>query len=159
MCGGLARWLRVLGVDASYTPGIADAALVEHALAERRIVLSSDAKLFERRPLAHGDLRGVQLPVGLRLMEQVEFVVAALGVAVGFPRCTVCNGELEVVGRADVADVVPARSLIWAREFYRCRACRQVFWEGTHWRRIRAVRERFTATQPPIGSDSKPPPA
>lgn len=143
MCGGLARWLRVLGVDASYTPGIDDGVLVRHARAERRIVLSSDGKLFERRAFTTGELRGVRLPVGLKLLDQLEFVAAALHIEPGFPRCSACNGELETVSRAAVADVVPARSLVWATEFFRCRACGQVFWEGTHWRRIGRVRERL----------------
>jgi uncharacterized protein with PIN domain len=150
MCGGLARWLRLLGVDTSYTPGIEDGALIKHALAEGRIVLSSDAKLFERRVFATGELRGVRLRVGLKLLDQVRFVVNALGLSAGFPRCTLCNGKLESVSRGEVADVVPARSLVWATEFYRCCACKHVFWEGTHWRRIGAVRARIVAGDRPI---------
>lgn len=141
MCGGLARWLRVLGIDASYTADIEDGVLVEQALAESRVVVSSDGKLFERRVFTAGELRGLHLPVGLRLREQVRFVVLHLHLPVGFPRCTLCNGELRFAERAEVGDEVPARSLVWAQEFYRCRECGHVYWEGTHWRRIRAVRE------------------
>lgn len=143
MCGGLARWLRVLGVDASYTSGIEDGELVSHALSERRLVVSSDGRLFERRPIASGELRSLRLPVGLKLLDQVRIVVSALQIQPGFPRCTLCNGVLEAVARADVSDLVPARSLIWARDFYRCNACQHVFWEGTHWRRIRSVRAKL----------------
>ncbi len=145
MCGGVARWLRVLGVDASYTPGIDDGDLVAHALDESRVVISSDGKLFERKLFTCGDLRGLFVPVGLKLYDQVRFVVRALQIEPGFPRCTLCNGELETVGRADVADVVPARSLVWAQEFYRCRSCGHVFWQGTHWQRITAMRARLLA--------------
>jgi uncharacterized protein with PIN domain len=149
MCGGVARWLRLLGVDTSYTPGIEDGELVRQALAEKRVVLSSDGKLFERRLFTSGELQGLRLPVGLKLLDQLRFVVRALGLCAGFPRCTLCNGELEVVGRAEVADVVPARSLVWATEFYRCGTCGHVFWQGTHWRRIRVVREKIGLTVPP----------
>jgi uncharacterized protein len=145
MCGGLARWLRVLGVDTSYTPGIDDGDLVVHALAEGRIVLSSDRRLFERKFFTNGQLRGLQLPVGLKLYDQVRFVARELRLTPAFPRCTLCNGELETVSRADVADVVPARSLIWATEFNRCRACGHVYWQGTHWQRITAVRTGLIA--------------
>jgi uncharacterized protein with PIN domain len=140
MCGGLARWLRIFGVDATYTPDIDDGELVEHALAEARVVISSDHKLFERRLFATGELNGLLLPVGLKLREQVRFVSDRLALEPGFPRCAACNGELCPVTRAEVGDVVPARSLIWVREFYRCQSCGQVFWEGSHWRRIRPVR-------------------
>jgi uncharacterized protein len=151
MCGGVARWLRVLGIDASYTPGIDDGDLVQHALAERRVVLSSDGKLFERRPFTTGDLRGLRLPVGLKLQDQLRFVVQKLSIVPGFPRCTLYNGTLEAVSRAEISDSVPARSLIWATEFYRCLACQHIFWEGTHWQRIRAVRDRVIAGQAPNG--------
>jgi len=145
MCGGLARWLRIFGVDTTYTPGIADAELIKQALAEARTVVSSDHKLFERRLFTTGELKGLLLPVGLKLREQVRFVSDRLVLKPGFPRCAACNGELNSVARAEVADVVPARSLIWVREFYRCRRCDHVFWEGSHWRRIgpeRAALER-----------------
>jgi uncharacterized protein with PIN domain len=145
MCGGLARWLRVLGVDTSYTPGIEDRALVEHALAECRAVISADGKLFERRVFVSGQLEGFRLPVGLALTEQVRCVVRGMRLTPGPPRCTLCNGELEAVSRADVADVVPARSLIWVREFFHCTVCAHVFWEGTHWRRIHTLRDRLLA--------------
>jgi uncharacterized protein len=145
MCGGLARWLRVLGVDTSYTPGIEDGTLVQHALAEGRIVISGDGKLFERRLFTTGRVRGLRLPVGLKLLDQLRFTVRALTLSPAFPRCTLCNGELDVVGRAEVGDIVPARSLIWATEYYRCRDCRHVFWEGTHWRRIKSVRDKIAA--------------
>lgn len=143
MCGGLARWLRVLGVDTSYTPNIEDGILVQEALAEERVVISSDHKLFERRVFVTGELPGVMLPVGLMLHDQVRFAAERLELLVGYPRCTLCNGELQPVRRAEVGDVVPARSLVWARKFYRCESCEHVFWEGTHWRKIRAVREEL----------------
>lgn len=151
MCGGLARWLRLLGVDTSYTAGIDDAELVRQALRERRIVLSSDGRLFERRVFTSGELRGIRLPVGLRLLEQVRFVRARLHISARFPRCVACNGELQTVSRRDIADRVPARSLVWAETFYRCDACGKVYWEGTHWERIRAAVAR---TQP--GRDDAP---
>lgn len=145
MCGGLARWLRVMGMDTSYTPGIEDGALVKHALEEGRVVISGDGKLFERRLFTTGRVIGLRLPVGLKLLDQLRFAVRELNLSPAFPRCTLCNGELDAVGRADVGDIVPARSLIWATEYYRCRQCQHVFWEGTHWRRIKSVRDRIAA--------------
>jgi len=143
MCGGVARWLRILGVDTTFTPGIDDGDLVCHALAEGRVVVSSDRKLFERRVFATGQLRGLRMPAGLRLREQVRFVTQHLDLRRGFPRCPACNGTLRAVRRAEVADVVPARSLIWVREFFRCPGCGHVYWEGTHWRRIGPERARL----------------
>lgn len=143
MAGGLARWLRLLGIDASYSPAIADQELVDHALAEKRVVVSSDHKLFERRVFTSGELAGLLLPVGLKLPDQVRFVARHFKLEPGFPRCALCNGKLQPVSRAEVADVVPARSLIWVKEFYRCQDCAHVYWEGTHWRRIGSLRQEL----------------
>lgn len=154
MCGGLARWLRVLGVDASYTPDIEDGELVRQALAERRLVISSDSRLFERRVFASGALRGFFLPRGLRLRAQVRHVIDQLALRAGFPRCTLCNGELVPVRREEVAGEVPARSLIWTRAFYRCQACGHVFWQGTHWERIQSVLQAAPASETGHGPDS-----
>ncbi len=143
MCGGLARWLRACGVDASFQHGIDDDELLRHALAESRVVVSSDGSLFDRKLFRTGEVKGLRLPVGLLLQVQVELVFREFRLRVGFPRCTRCNGELHPVGRDEVCDVVPARSLVWAKEFFRCDECGHVFWEGTHWRRIGAVRRRL----------------
>jgi len=155
MCGGLARWLRMFGVDATYTPGISDSELIRQALAEARMVISSDHKLFERRRFTTGELNGLLLPVGLKLREQVRFVSDRLALKPGFPRCAACNGELYPVTRAEVGDIVPARSLIWVRKFYRCERCEHVFWEGSHWRRIgpeRAALKRQTIDRKQISA-------
>ncbi len=156
MCGGLARWLRMLGVDASYRAGITDAELVQHALCEARLVISGDRRLFERRVFRDGSLRGLLIPVGLRLDEQVRFVAQSIPISVAPPRCTRCNGRLERVSRAEVADVVPARSLVWAESFDRCSACGQVYWQGTHWQRIRRRLASFTVDRSENPSDTGP---
>ena len=59
MCGGVARWLRVLGIDATYAPGIEDQELVRQALDEQRVVVTSDHKILERRLFTTGRLKGL----------------------------------------------------------------------------------------------------
>ncbi len=148
MCGGLARWLRAIGYDATWSADIDDGDLVEHASQEGRILLSSDTGVFERRPITHGQVRALLMPRGLRRMEQLEYVVQQLNLSVRPPRCMTCGGRLIPYARQDVAAEVPARSLIWATRFYRCEQCAKVFWEGSHWRRISKVRERLDDRQP-----------
>jgi hypothetical protein len=141
MCGGLARWLRALGHDTFYREGIDDAELVKIARREGRVLISSDGKMFERRAIAGGEVRALLLPHGLKLLDQVAFAVRELKLGVLDARCTRCNGPLVRASREEVSGEVPARSLVWAREFYRCAGCGKVFWDGTHWQRIEKVRE------------------
>ncbi len=143
MCGGLARWLRTIGYDATYLADIDDAELVEHARREGRVLISADGRLFERRVITSGEVRALRLPRGLKLRRQLEWVVLAMGLEVGPPRCTACNGTLSPVRRDEVQHVVPARSLVWADEFYRCQSCGKTFWNGTHWMRMQQERERL----------------
>ena len=145
MCGGLARWLRAIGVDATYRSDVDDAELVEQAEEEGRILISADGRLFERRKITSGQVRALRLPRGLKLMAQLEWVVQAMRLEIGPPRCTACNGELTPARRDEVQHLVPARSLVWADEFYRCRSCGKAFWNGTHWQRMQRVRERLRA--------------
>jgi uncharacterized protein with PIN domain len=143
MCGGLARWLRAFGYDTFYKEGIEDRELVELALSEDRLLISSDDRLFERRLLTSGQVKSLALPRSLPLMKQVEYVARRLRLTAGETRCARCNGELRRVQREEVGHIVPARSLIWATEFYQCAGCGQAYWDGTHWRKIERWRSRL----------------
>ncbi len=141
MCGGLARWLRAIGYDATFSADIDDADLVEQARQEDRVLVSADGRLFERNAITSGEVRALRLPRGLKRMKQLEWVVRAMRLEVGHPRCTACNGRLVEARRDEVQHIVPARSLVWADRFYRCGSCGKAFWNGTHWQRIRKVRD------------------
>ena len=54
MLGGLARWLRILGLDTYYDPNLDDPEVVERAVTEDRLILTRDAKLVERRDARSG---------------------------------------------------------------------------------------------------------
>jgi uncharacterized protein with PIN domain len=49
MLGSLARWLRILGYDVVYDSRLDDAALVERAVKEKRVILTRDRRLVERK--------------------------------------------------------------------------------------------------------------
>ena len=143
MCAGLTRWLRAYGYDTAYTEGIADDDLVRLAADENRILVSSDGPMFERRAIRNGQIQHYRLERGLKLLDQLRAVVRAFRLRPGEARCTVCNGVLDRVTRARVADRVPAKSLLWATKFFVCVACGKAYWNGSHWRRIEAVRAQM----------------
>lgn len=153
MCGGLARWLRALGYDATFTEGIDDADLVEHARRDARVLITSDGPLMERRVITSGEVRAYFLPRGLNLLDQVRRVATDFGLTPRDARCTRCNGPLEVVSREGAADAVPARSLLWATQFYRCRICGHAYWNGSHWKRVERVREDIARRTAQRGAD------
>ena len=57
MLGGLAKWLRAAGYDTYYAregTDVSDRSLIEKALEEGRVLLTSDGGFMERRPVREG---------------------------------------------------------------------------------------------------------
>ncbi len=142
MLGGLARWLRAAGHAAWFDPYIADAALVARASETGEVVLTSDARLLERRVFKNGTLRSVFVPRHAPVREQLVFVMRALALGVLDPRCMGCGGALAPVDKGAVVDEVPPLALAHHDRFYRCDGCGRLLWYGTHWTRIEEERRR-----------------
>ena len=136
MLGGLARWLRVYGYDATWTYGIDDWDLIRHARAENRFLLSCDTRMFEIGVLRDGELPGLLLPVGLKKLAQFRYVIGALKLPQLPTRCMACGGELHAVAKESVRARIPPRTAVWLDDYFECRRCQKLLWKGTHWRRI-----------------------
>ncbi|MFB6117137.1 Mut7-C RNAse domain-containing protein [Halosegnis sp.] len=134
MCGTLATYLRFCGYDAAYAldRGLeADDALLAAARAEDRRLLTRDADLA-----ADAGDRGFLLTAREPTAQLEELATAGLDLTLADQpsRCGVCNGELvRVPADADVPEYSrdPAETTVW-----RCRACGQHFWKGSHWQRV-----------------------
>ncbi len=139
MLGRLARWLRLLGYDTTYYNTAADTELARRARAEGRVLLTRDHELAARR-----GLRTLLIQSDL-LEEQVREVQDALGPppAPVLTRCSVCNGVLEVVSPAEIADRVPPYVLRTQTRFRRCSGCGRVYWPGTHLVKMHRQMEKF----------------
>lgn len=144
MLGGLARWLRAAGYDAFWQNGIDDHELIRLARETGRVLLSSDARLFEFAVLRDGVQPALYVPLRLTPVEQLGFVLRKLGLTLREPRCMVCGGELVETPKEIVKERVPPRTFAWLEEFWECRRCRRVFWRGTHWQRIASALETAT---------------
>jgi uncharacterized protein with PIN domain len=62
MLGGLARWLRAAGYDASWHDGIDDGELIRLARREGRTVLSSDGDVFAFAVVRDGQVPALFVP-------------------------------------------------------------------------------------------------
>jgi hypothetical protein len=135
--GRLARWLRAAGCAAEWRrlPG---GALVPEALATGAALLTSDARVLERRVVRRGQLAALWVPVQRPAAEQLALAFEELGLRRGEPRCMRCGGALEAVPKAAVAQRIPPRTARWLDAYEVCRGCGGLFWRGTHWPRIAA---------------------
>jgi len=144
--GGLARLLRMAGFDTLYDNHFGDDAVVALAGAEDRIVLTRDRELLKRRELTHGCfVHALKPPVQLReIFDRLDLA----GSAQPFSLCLVCNVPLRTIDAAAVRDRVPPDVARRHRRFSTCDVCGGIFWEGSHWRRMRALLDELL---PPAG--------
>lgn len=138
MLGKLAVFLRMCGYDAAYAGdrGVeSDDRLLEIAATEDRTLLTRDVQLAERA----GD---ALLLTGHAVEDQLSELRGAgtvLELDDGPSRCGRCNGRLEPVENGDATPAYapdPEEINCW-----RCRACGQVFWRGSHHDRVAEILE------------------
>jgi len=156
MLGKLARWLRIIGYDALYSPSLDDASILELAKKENRLIITRDAELYRRA--ARDNMPAVFLRTQL-LQQELRELSTILGIPRGGnaqseaktgageanglrpgSRCPVCNGVLTAVERPDLVanPNIPEKSHVW-----RCTSCGKVYWHGSHWRGINMTLRRL----------------
>ncbi|MCB5911832.1 Mut7-C ubiquitin/RNAse domain-containing protein [Streptomyces pinistramenti] len=136
--GTLARRLRLLGVDAAYTnedPG--DAALAAQSARHRRVLLSRDRGLLQRRELWAG-----AYVYSDRTDDQLRDVLGRFAPALApWTRCTACNGPLADADKDSVAEQLQGGTQRTYDVFARCTACGRIYWRGAHHTRLEAIVE------------------
>jgi uncharacterized protein with PIN domain len=115
---------------------ISDADLVARAEERNAIIITTDSFLLDRRPIAHGHVRAIWVPPTLTIFEQLRLVRAELDLPEADSRCMRCGGELVQVDKESVKDRIPPRTYRWLDKFWTCTRCGQLFWHGTHWKRV-----------------------
>jgi uncharacterized protein len=134
--GGLARWLRASGCDAHWIQDISDADLVAKAETMQAIIITTDSFLLDRRPIAHGRVRAIWVPPTLTKFEQLRLVRAELDLQEADSRCMRCGGELISVDKESMKGRIPPKTFLWVNYYFVCVRCGQLFWHGTHWKRV-----------------------
>jgi uncharacterized protein with PIN domain len=141
--GKLARHLRMAGFDTLWTSHWDDDEIVALAAAEKRAILTRDKGMLRRKDVDRGYF--------VRATEsesQLAEVVRALQLEATlrpFTRCRECNTPLEEVTRESVLDRLPPKVREAHSRFKRCPGCERVYWEGTHYDRMKGVLARLRA--------------
>jgi len=146
--GTLARHLRLAGFDCLYRNDYRDNELITAALAGRRIILTRDKGLLKQRLVTHGYFVRATEPG-----EQLREVVRALQLETGlrpFTRCRECNAELRDAAKSEVLERLPQKVRAAYDRFQLCPGCGRIYWEGTHFARLRQLLE---LTAPLANSD------
>jgi len=139
--GKLARHLRLAGFDCLWQSDWDDEALVATAVAEARVVLTRDKGVLRRRAVTRGRfVRATESEA------QLAEVLRAYGLRTRlqpFSRCRECNVPLEDVAKPEIDAALPDKVRGLYTRFKRCPGCGRVYWQGSHFERLRAVLERM----------------
>jgi uncharacterized protein with PIN domain len=160
--GKLVRNLRLLGFDVAYHPTAQDRELIGLAHPENPSGRSSLAKLRQdlsppepqtsaaySRALLTRDRRllmyaAVNLGYYLRSQDPIEQTLEVLrrfqlsSSLAPFTRCLRCNTLIEAVEKAEIIDQLEPLTKIYYEQFRRCPSCGQIYWPGSHFKKLEA---------------------
>lgn len=130
------RWLRAAGYDTRIAnPGTSDRELLQLALEEGRWLITRDRKLTEHRHAVDA----VMLLRGNTVDQCIRELRSRLAIDLDyqpFSRCLRCNSPLEPA-RAEHLHEMPIRARALSASARHCPHCQQLYWAGSHVRRMR----------------------
>jgi uncharacterized protein with PIN domain len=134
--GKLVRDLRLFGLDVLYDPAAEDRQLLTVAATEDRALLTRDRRLLMHSVVRQGYYLRSQDPLeqGIEVLHRFELAP----VLAPFTRCLRCNARLEVVEKAAVLEQLEPLTKVYYDEFRRCAACGQIYWRGSHFKKLEA---------------------
>jgi uncharacterized protein with PIN domain len=141
--GGLAKLMRLMGLDVHCRWDAGDAELAEVSAGEHRILLTRDRGLLKRRNVTHGVYIRSDRPV-----DQVVEVIRRLDLVeclAPFTRCLRCGGAVVAVAKAEVEDRLEPLTRRYYDTFRQCRDCGRVYWPGSHKVRLNATVDAIRA--------------
>jgi hypothetical protein len=146
MLGKVALWLRLTGHDTVYSTELDDDKLLSIASKENRILLTADANLNQRavnQKITTLLLRG---NVDERIARVFHTFDIRPEIDPAKSRCTKCNGELiEIQGddKEQIRGLVFDQTYNYYDIFWLCKDCQSVFFEGSHWKNMRAYMKKI----------------
>lgn len=133
MLGRLARWLRIMGYDTSYSSFISDRELIKKGREEKRIILTRDTNLIKCKLVKdYLFIKSDNLEEQIRQVGACCNVPPPCTVPLPFSRCLLCNQEIREVKKEKIKDKVPPYVYKTQDRFAWCPQCGRIYWEGTH---------------------------
>jgi uncharacterized protein with PIN domain len=149
--GRLVAYLRLAGFDTKYSNDSSDEQLVSISASEDRVLLTRDVGLLKRSRVRRGYFVRETQPAR-QLVEVLRYFDPMIDAA-PFTRCLRCNTRLHAVAKGRVEHLLPPRTREHYREFSRCPTCSRIYWQGSHYSRMRLFIETAFET---ARRDSRP---
>lgn len=133
--GRLMKYLRLAGFDTFYNPEFDDRLIVDLSVRKKRIILTRDRGLLKNRLVTRGYWIRSAYP-----REQFNEVVQKFDLTESFKPfslCVQCNEALETVNKDEIDSLLLPRTRKYYNDFKRCPACMKIFWEGSHYEKMK----------------------
>jgi uncharacterized protein with PIN domain len=140
--GKLAKYLRLLGFDIYIDKAFNDNDIVKLSKSERRVILTRDKGLLKNKIVTHGYWIRSQKPV-----EQLNEVIIRFDLRKSihlYTRCLKCNGLIEDVSKEEISGHLLPKTRKYYHKFKRCTDCKNIYWEGSHFLRMKNFIENIT---------------
>jgi uncharacterized protein with PIN domain len=128
-----------MGHDAQYSTAD-DTELLEIAKQEKRVLLTRDLALYQQASARGTEAYYVEGNTeSERLAELAKRFGIPLEIDLKRSLCPKCNTNLINAPKEEIADQLEKNTLLHYDEFWRCPNCGAVYWQGSHWTKIRAT--------------------
>ena len=137
--GRLTKWLRILGFDTEYYNSDNIGTLIVSALRDKRIIVTRRKKIDSLKTVVieSDEIRG-------QIRELINKLNLTIDESLMFSRCTICNELIEEVFKEEIRSKVPPYVYETQKNFYQCRKCKKVYWQGTHWGNVQRYLKEIT---------------
>jgi len=138
MLGNLARKLRLLGYDSTYFPSIDDKKLINIAKNQRRVLVTKDRQLINAAKKQDIDAVCIQGDNEIEQIAQINSIIKLnkIEITTSNSRCGFCNNMLESIEKYRVTGKIPDGVLERFEEFWICKKCNKIYWEGSHFEKL-----------------------
>lgn len=133
--GKLSRLLRMLGFDTLYKNDFNDRDIIKISLDNNRIILTRDIGILKHRSVTHGYFIRFSNPID-QIIEIIHRFDLKSQVK-PFHRCISCNDTIHPVNKKKILARIPTKTAIHFEKFYECSGCRKIYWEGSHYYRMK----------------------
>lgn len=145
--GKLARYLRLLGFDVAYENNFSDETIATRSQNEKRIVLTRDVGLLKHNKITRGywirhtdpEQQTIEVLKKFDLYRQCN----------PFTSCLECGGLLAQVEKKEIVDTLLPETKQYYESFMKCQDCQRIYWEGTHYLKLKKLVEKFTGNKKP----------
>ncbi len=134
--GKLAKYLRLFGFDALYQRNYNDEEIIRISQ-QARIILTRDKGILKNNAVTHG--YWIRNTNPLEQIKEVLHRFDLISNVTPFIRCIECNHPLTKIDKEAIADKLPEKTNFYFNDFYECKECHRIYWQGTHYKKLKNI--------------------